>query len=93
MKSELDWQIYLLQRRYLDYQVNVGNKMIDLLGGDEEQRGLAPALSIPKRKFQDMMDDLFSYTRLTARAMTSSFIKTVNAFLLINFHPVRSRCL
>ena len=37
--------------------------MIDLLGGDEEQRGLAPALSIPKRKFQDMMDDLFSYTR------------------------------
>ena len=63
VKSELDWQIYLLQRRYLDYQVNVGNKMIDLLGGDEEQRGLAPALSIPKRKFQDMMDDLFSYTR------------------------------
>lgn len=31
--SELDWQLYLLQRRYLDYQVNVGNKMIELLGG------------------------------------------------------------
>ena len=26
VKSELDWQLYLLQRRYLDYQVNIGNK-------------------------------------------------------------------
>lgn len=63
VKSELDWQLYLLQRRYLDYQVNVGNKMIELLSGDDAQRALAPSLSIPKRKFQDMIDDLFSYTR------------------------------
>lgn len=63
VKSELDWQIYLLQRRYLDYQVNVGNKMIELLGGDEEQRSMASSLSAPKRKFQDLMDGLFSYTR------------------------------
>ena len=55
MKSELDWQLYLLQRRYLDYQVNIGNKMIELLSGDEEQRSLAPSLSLPKRKFQDMI--------------------------------------
>ena len=45
VKSELDWQLYLLQRRYLDYQVNIGNKMIELLSGDEQQRSLAPALS------------------------------------------------
>ena len=63
VKSELDWQLYLLQRRYLDYQVNIGNKMIELLSGDEEQRSLAPALSMPKRKFQDIVDELFSYTR------------------------------
>lgn len=63
VKSELDWQLYLLQRRYLDYQVNVGNKMIELLSGDDAQRALAPSLSLPKRKFQDMIDDLFSYTR------------------------------
>ena len=61
--SELDWQLYLLQRRYLDYQVNIGNKMIELLSGDDEQRKLAPDLSVPKRKFQDMVDELFSYTR------------------------------
>ena len=63
VKSELDWQLYLLQRRYLDYQVNIGNKMIELLSGDEEQRSMAPALSVPIRKFQDMVDELFSYTR------------------------------
>lgn len=63
VKSELDWQLYLLQRRYLDYQVNIGNKMIELLSGDEEQRLLAPSLSVPKRKFQDLIDELFSYTR------------------------------
>ena len=65
VKSELDWQLYLLQRRYQDYQVNVGNKMIELLNGTDEQRAQAPTLSVPKRKFQDMIDHLFSYTGKT----------------------------
>ena len=63
VKSELDWQLYLLKRRYLDYQVNIGNQMIDMINGDEEQLEKAASLSIPKRKFQDMMDELFAYTR------------------------------
>lgn len=63
VRSELDWQLYLLQRRYLDYQVNMGNRMIELLSGDEEARMQAASISIPKRRFQDMIDDLFSYTR------------------------------
>lgn len=63
VKSELDWQLYLLQRRFLDYQVNIGNKMIELLNGTEEQRSQASSLSAPKRKFQDLIDELFSYTR------------------------------
>ncbi len=64
--SELDWQLYLLQRRYLDYQVNVGNRMIELLGNDDEQvRARASQLSQPKRRFQDMVDELFGYTRKT----------------------------
>lgn len=63
VKSELDWQLYLLQRRYLDYQVNVGNKMIELLASDdEEQRKKAATLSKAKRRFQDLIDKLFSYT-------------------------------
>lgn len=66
VQSELDWQLYLLQRRYLDYQVNMGNKMIELLSsGDDELRSQASAVSLPKRRFQDMVDELFSYTRKT----------------------------
>ena len=74
VKSELDWQLYLLQRRYLDYQVNIGNKMIELLSGDEEQRSQAASLSLPKRKFQNLMDQLFSYTRKTIDRRSNEII-------------------
>lgn len=65
VKSELDWQIYLLQRRYLDYQVNIGNRMIELLGGTDDDRLRAADVSLPKRRFQDLIDQLFGYTRKT----------------------------
>lgn len=61
--TELDWQIYKLQRKYLDYQVNIGNKMIGLLqSGTPDAAGQAKAVSEPKKKFQDLIDDLFSDT-------------------------------
>jgi predicted ATPase len=62
VRTEIDWQIYLLQRRYLDYQVNIGNQMIAMLSGSDEQRAKAGELAKPKIRFQDMMDSLFSYT-------------------------------
>lgn len=66
VKSELDWQLYLLQRRYLDYQVNIGNRMVEsLTSNDEMERLKAADLSMAKRRFQDMIDSLFSYTRKT----------------------------
>ena len=58
--SLLDFQLYHLQRKYLDYQVNVGNRMIA-----ELQAGNATAaqqLSLKKTRFQDIVDDLFSET-------------------------------
>lgn len=61
--TELDWQLYQLQRRYLDYQVNVGNRMIALLtSGSPDAREQATALASAKQRFQDMVDDLFSET-------------------------------
>ena len=61
--TELDLQLYQLQRRYLDYQVNIGNRMIALLtGGDSDAREKATAVADAKRRFQDMVDDLFSET-------------------------------
>ncbi len=63
VRTELDWQLYQLQRRYLDYQVNIGNRIIDMLtsGSPDDQRRAAQA-SEPKKRFQDMIDDLFSET-------------------------------
>lgn len=85
VKSELDWQLYLLQRRYLDYQVNIGNKMMELLSGDEEQRSLAPSLSLPKRKFQDMIDELFSYTHKTIDRKSNDIVFYQNGERLLPY--------
>lgn len=63
VKTELDWQLYQLQRRYLDYQVNIGNRIIELLSsGDPEGQRKAAEVSYPKRRFQDLTDELFSET-------------------------------
>lgn len=63
VKTELDWQIYKLQKRYLDYQVNIGNKIIELLtSGDADSQTNAALISAPKILFQDMVDELFADT-------------------------------
>lgn len=63
VNTELDWQLYLVQRRYLDYQVNVGNRMIQLLtSGDPEARERATNAANLKTRFLDLVDDLFSET-------------------------------
>ena len=63
VRTELDWQMYQLQRRYLDYQVNIGNRIIELLtSGNPQDQINAARVSEPKKKFQDMMDELFSET-------------------------------
>lgn len=61
--TELDWQLYLVQRRYLDYQVNVGNRMISLLtSGDPETRVKAMEAANLKNRFLDIVDELFAET-------------------------------
>jgi hypothetical protein len=58
--SLLDIQLYNLQRKYLDYQVNIGNRIIEQL-----QQGHADAaqqLSQKKTRFQDLVDELFAET-------------------------------
>ena len=61
--TELDWQLFKLQRKYLDYQVNIGNRIISVLqSGAPDAAAKAQAISEPKKKFQDLIDDLFSDT-------------------------------
>ena len=58
--SMLDLQLYHLQRKYLDYQVNIGNRIIAAL--QQGQMNAAQHLSQRKTRFQDIVDDLFLET-------------------------------
>ena len=60
ISSALDFQIYNLQRKYLDYQVNIGNRIISAL--QQGRTDAAQELSKPKTRFQDIVDDLFEET-------------------------------
>ena len=60
ISSALDFQLYHLQRKYLDYQVNIGNRiMAELQAGNAEA---AQQLSLKKKRFQDIVDELFTDT-------------------------------
>ncbi len=58
--TELDLQLFNLQRRYLDYQVNLGNRMIAAL--QEGKAEEAQQLSNVKVRFHDMLDELYAET-------------------------------
>ena len=60
VRSALHFQIYHLQRKYLDYQVNIGNRIIAEL--QQGNMDAAQHLSMQKKRFQDIVDDLFSET-------------------------------
>ncbi|KXB78748.1 AAA family ATPase [Prevotella amnii] len=66
LTTELDWQLFQLQRKYLDYQVNIGNRIISILqSGDTDAAQKAQKESMPKKLFQDLIDDLFTDTGKT----------------------------
>ena len=58
--SLLDIQLYQLQRKFLDYQVNVGNRIIEQL--QSGNMDAAQQLSQKKKRFQDIVDELFAET-------------------------------
>ena len=63
LNTELDWQLFLLQRKYLDYQVNVCNRIIEVLqSGADDAAQQAQSISDAKKMFQDIIDDLFKET-------------------------------
>ena len=66
LSTELDWQLFQLQRKYLDYQVNIGNRIIAALqSGEADPAEKAQLISAPKKRFQDIIDDLFTETGKT----------------------------
>lgn len=63
LNSELDLQLYQLQRRYLDYQVNASNRIVQLFTSNAPDAQLqAQAIAREKAHFQDVVDSLFQET-------------------------------
>ena len=63
LQTELDLQLYMLQRRYLDYQVNLSNRMIAMLtSGDKDAQQRAQEMVEEKVHFQNLVDELFRGT-------------------------------
>ncbi len=66
LTTELDWQLYQLQRRYLDYQVSQSNRIVELFtAGDPDAQRKAALIASEKAHFQDLVDDLFHATGKT----------------------------
>ena len=66
LQTELDFHLYVLQRRYLDFQVSLSNQMVELFTKqDPNAQEKAQLLAQEKTNFQDMVDKLFHDTGKT----------------------------
>ena len=63
LNTELDFHLYQLQRSYLDYQVNLSNRMLELFTSSApDAHEKAALLGQEKAHFQDIVDELFAET-------------------------------
>jgi predicted ATPase len=63
VKTELDWEIYQLQNRYLSYQLNISRKKDQIV--DNNSENISEAIKIlrkPQNRFLEIMDTLFQET-------------------------------
>ena len=88
MQTELDLHIYHLQRKWLDFQVNLSNRMVELFTSqDPEAQEKVRELANEKAHFQDIVDDLFRETGKTIRRDQNelyfdSYGETISAYKL-----------
>lgn len=82
LATELDLQLFNLQRRYLDYQVNLANRIIAVLqSGDANATQEVQRLSGVKSHFHDIVDRLFADT-------AKSIIRTENEIRFLQMGEV-----
>ena len=63
LHTELDFQLYQLQRHYLDYQVSLSNRLVQLFTTqDPEAQRMASMIAAEKTRFYDIIDSLFADT-------------------------------
>lgn len=62
VKTELDWDIYLLQKEYLDYQLNISKKKDSILEMVDNTKEEMEKLKYSQNRFLTIIDDLFNET-------------------------------
>lgn len=63
LRTELDFQLYQLQRRFLDYQVNLSNRLVQLFTSQDPDAAVrAEEIAAEKNHFFDVVDSLFDDT-------------------------------
>lgn len=62
VKTELDLQIYLLQKKYLEYQINIGKKAIEALSSNRLDKNYQERIDYKKNLFLDIIDGMFKST-------------------------------
>jgi predicted ATP-binding protein involved in virulence len=88
MQTELDFHLYVLQRRYLDFQVSLSNRMVELFTSqDPNAQEKAQELAQEKTHFQDIVDRLFRDTGKTIQREKNelyftSFGETISPYKL-----------
>lgn len=77
IQTELDFILYQLQRRYLDYQVNLSRRMIEMFqSGEADAAERAQEIAGEKARFQDTVDDLFAETGKTIQRASNEIAFT-----------------
>jgi energy-coupling factor transporter ATP-binding protein EcfA2 len=88
MQTELDLHIYHLGRKWLDYQVNLSNRMVELFASNDPQAAKkVQELAQEKSHFQDIINDLFHETGKTIirdknELYFDSYGETISAYKL-----------
>jgi predicted ATP-dependent endonuclease of OLD family len=63
VETELDWEIYQLQKKYLDYQLNISKrKDIIIEENSEHIKDKLEKIKYPQVRFLEIIDDLFLET-------------------------------
>ncbi len=62
VKTELDLQIFSLQKKYLEYQINVGKKAIKALSSQSANKNVQNEIAYKKNLFLDTIDEMFKPT-------------------------------
>jgi energy-coupling factor transporter ATP-binding protein EcfA2 len=62
VNTELDWKIYHLQKKYLDYQLNISKRKDTIFDKDSDIKEELKKIKYPQTRFLEIINDLFSET-------------------------------